>query len=345
VAAPALDEVDERWLRDALPDTELHLFLGRGEGAFVRSPSLVSWLSRTGGSFDVVHVHGLMNPVSTLAMRACVRRGWPLVVRPFGMLSSYTFAHRRSQLKRAYFALLDGPTLARAQALHFTTDTERDEAARHGRGFRERSFVIPPPWVGTASPDGGRRRGARPTALFLSRLHPVKHLELLIGAWRGVTERVPDARLVIAGEGEPAYVRHLRGLAAEAGVGESVSFVGFADGEAKERLLGEADAFVLPSYHENFGVAVLEALAAGVPVVVTREVQLSGFVEAHGLGLVARRGEADLAAGLAHVLTDDTLRARCMTDGRALVERHFSLERVGEALAGMYEEARGKKIF
>lgn len=340
VAAPEFTSGEAAWLSGQLPGLPVHLFPGRGSGAFVSAPMLWRWLGRVGDGYDVVHVHGLLNPVSSLSARISLRGGRPLVVRPFGMLSRYTFTHRRALLKRAFFRLLDGPTLTRAGGVHFTTPMEREEAAWHGVSFGSRARVVPPPWMGGVEGRAPERSGdSPPTALFLSRLDPKKNLEGLLAAWPEVVRTAPGARLVVAGDGEAGYVSALHRRVEALGLSRSVSFAGFVAGEEKARLLASADVFVLPSFHENFGVAVLEAMAAGLPAVVTPEVQLASFLREHRLGAVSGREPRELASAILGLLEDRALREECRARGPALVAEHFSPETIGRRLLEMYRAA------
>jgi glycosyltransferase involved in cell wall biosynthesis len=214
---------------------------------------LHKWLRRNGSAFDVVHVHGLLNPISSLSSRECVRNGWPVVVRPFGTLSAYTIAHRRSALKQLYFAMLERRTLRRVSAVHFTTAVERDESLGHGIAWGARAFVIPPS-VGNRPAVSERSARTSSNVLVIARLNPVKHLELLLDAWPLVLQSISNAQLVIAGDGDSAYVRALHQKARSC---QSVHFAGAVEGARKQQLLEESDLFVLPSFHENFGIAVL----------------------------------------------------------------------------------------
>ena len=336
IAAPRPPAEDVEWLSGELPYARLALFTGYGRNAFIFSPALFRWLRKAGNEFDVVHVHGLLNAVSSLSSRLCVSRGWPVAIRPFGTLSGYTVSHRRSAMKQLYFAVLERPTLRRASALHFTTEVERDESLGHGIEWGARAFVIPPPV------SDSERRAVRPSrttsnVLFIARLHPVKRVELLLDSWPLVRARAPTARLVIAGGGSGDYEQSLRRRAAN--LGESVRFVGAVQGIDKQRLLDESDLFVLPSLHENFGIAVLEALAAGLPVVITRQVQLAGFVAEHELGRVAEDSAAPLADAIVEALGDSRLRARCRNDGARVVSEHFSRALIGDMLLDMYRFA------
>jgi glycosyltransferase involved in cell wall biosynthesis len=337
IAAPA-PTAGDKWLAEMMPEAAVYTFRTYGRGAFLASTDLQSWLRRNGARFDVVHIHGLLNPVSSLAARTCVRNQWPVVIRPFGTLSRYTYEHRRGTLKQLYRWLLDRPNLERVSAVHFTTAIERAESEWQKIEWGSRACVIPPPWLESST--NGKQRPAvteSHTVLFLSRLHPVKRVELLLDAWPEVQRRCPDARLVIAGDGEPSYIAKLRGRSKP--LGNSVTFAGYVDGDAKAALLQTARVFVLPSLHENFGIAVLEALAGGLPVVITPEVQLSTFVATHSLGIVSEASASSLADSIVSALEDRVLRERCRRQGPALVSRYFSPHAIGAQLLDMYRFA------
>src|SRR5262249_36485043 len=126
--------------------------------------------------------------------------------------------------------------------------------------------------------------------LVLSRLHPVKGLELLIDAFAAATaadRAVASWRLVIAGSGEPEYVQKLRAHASASLVADRIIFEGWVDGSRKSALLAGASLFALPSHHENFGMSLAEALACGVPAIVSPDVQLADEVVANGAGWVS----------------------------------------------------------
>ncbi|HEV2733538.1 MAG TPA: glycosyltransferase [Longimicrobiaceae bacterium] len=339
IAGPEPPPDDRTWFAGQLPGTEVMSFSASGRGAFVASPGLLRWLRREVRRFDVAHVHGLWNPVSSLAARVCLRSECPVVIRPFGTLSRYTFAHRRTLLKRVYRRLVDGPNLRAAAGVHFTTDAERDEAAWHGISFQGRSWVIPPPAASSAAPGpaGGANRG-EPVVLCLCRLDPIKNLEALLDAWPGVSARVPGARLVGAGDGDRAYVARLRERAAAAG--GRVEFAGFVSGSAKAELFAAAALFVLPSHHENFGISVFEALAAGLPVVVSPEVQLAPFVREHGFGEVVSPEPPALAEAIVRSLGDPALAERCALRAPEVVASRYSPAAVGDLLGRMYRSVK-----
>lgn len=336
VVAPMPDEADLTWFRDRAGAAATHALPHARRASADWARGLLPWLASHERSYDIVHVHGLFNPVSSLAARAFRRRGRRYVIRPFGTLSRYTFTHRRSVMKRVWLRMLDGPNLRAARAVHFTTAEERDEAAWHGVVFRE-AVVIPPPTRVAPAAERAPRPGRR--ALFLSRLHPKKGVEALIDAWPLVSAQVPGAELTIAGDGEPTYVEALRQRASASESSSVIRFAGFAAAEQKSRLLADADVFVLPSFQENFGVAVIEALVAGLPVVITEEVQLASFVRSNAVGIVTSRDPEALAASIARGLRDHSLRHRAATRAPAIVQESFSVDAVGRQLAELYARA------
>ena len=336
VAAPAVSGDDEGWLSEQLPEVTFHFFASAGQHAYVVAPGLWMWLWQRVGQFNAVHVHGLFNPVSSLSARIAVAKRRPTVMRPFGTLSRYTFS-RRSALKQLYYRLLDRPALRRATGIHFTTAAEQQEADRLSLQLDGRSHVVPPPWRGDVPAIDMEAKADRPTVLYMSRLHPKKNVRGLIAAWRQVVAAQPNAQLWIAGDGDEDYVQTLHAAVRRHDLSDSVSFLGFVQGAEKQRVLREAWVFALPSHQENFGVAVLEAVAAGLPVVISGEVQLRSFVAQHNLGAVVDRAKAkDIAEGILKVLEDD--RRRTIAErGPTAVQEAFSVEQVGRQVRQMYE--------
>jgi glycosyltransferase involved in cell wall biosynthesis len=337
VAAPACSAADLAWLQRHAPSTRIHTFPAFGSGALRSSPALLAWLWREAVRSSVVHVWGLINLVSSPAARVALHRGCATVICPLGMLSPYTSLHRRRRLKRAYFRSVEYPTLARAHAIHFWTDAERAEASWHVMPRRPPSYVIPPAASNSRTARTPRERGR--TVLFLSRLDPKKNLEALLDAWSTIRARCPGARLIVAGDGDPRYVAHLRARARQVARGDDIVFLGFVEGAAKERALASADVFVLPSFHESFAVAALEAVESGIPVVISADVQLAPFIQHHGLGRVVADPAATLGSEVVAVLTDSSLRQRCARLGATLAASTFSSPVIGAQLHSMYVDA------
>lgn len=257
---------------------------------FAYSHGLALWLARHVTDYELVHVHALFSHAATAAMRAARRAGVPFVVQPHGLLCDWSL-RQSAWRKRAYLALLERANLEAGAAIVYTTEQERNEAD---------ALRLPPPAVvvpfGVDVP--ARRPDARvairrrfglssdePIVLFLSRLHPKKGLERLLDALVAAHRR--RFAVVVAGGGDAAYERALRARAQAGPLAARVHFTGFVDGEFKQQLLQGADLFALTSYSESLAIAVLEALAAGTPVLLSPEVPLAGLVERARCGWVA----------------------------------------------------------
>lgn len=292
------------------------------------SPAMRRALRDDVGSFDAVHLHSVFLWPTYAAARAAHRARVPYIVSPRGMLVPELIARKSALPKRAWIRLIEARTLRESALVHFTAKREEDDARRAGVPI-PRAVVIPNgiDRVAAAASAAGRPERAPLHLLFLGRINWKKGLDRLLDAMR----LLPEARLTIAGNDEENYRASLPQL-------PNVRFVGAVSGEEKERLLAEAAALVLPSYSENFGNVVLEAMAAATPVVVTPEVGLAEEVQRSGAGIVTSNEPAQLASALRALLADPARRAEMGRNGRAAVEAHYTWDRVAEQMEAAYAE-------
>ena len=299
------------------------------------APELKRHLRRHIGEFDVVHTHAIYLWPLWTAARAARAAGVPYVVSPRGMLEKALIEEKSAILKAGLIAFLERRTLEEAAAIHVTSAREWQEAAAFG-------FRLPPvheiPNGVTLEHDDrppsapiAAIAGGPPFVLFLGRLSWKKGLDRLLPAFA----RVDGARLVIAGNDDEQYRPALEAAARQHGIGERVIFTGGVGGADKVALLGHARALVLPSYSENFGNVVVEAMAAGCPVIVTPEVGLAPVVAGSGAGLVVNGGIASLSAAMTSVLADAPRRVVMGQRGQDAARR-FSWSTVGEEMERLY---------
>ena len=170
--------------------------------------------------------------------------------------------------------------------------------------------------------------------LFIGRISWKKGLERLIAAM----PLIPDCRLVIAGNDEEGLRQKLEDQAALSGVGKQVSFVGLVNGDDKSALLRHALLLVLPSYSENFGNVVLEAMAEGCPVVVTPEVGAADLVRESGAGVVLEGEPGVLGAGIGRLVSDPSALESMGRKGREFVRHRYSWETVGRQMEEAYRQ-------
>lgn len=311
---------------------------------FAYARGLAPWLGAAVRGFDVVHVHALFSFASTTAMRICRHARVPYFSRPLGQLCAWAI-QRRALKKRLYLALAERTNLRGAARVHFTTEQERRQAEEVEPGLR--GFVVPhgielPAPLPMAREQLRTRLGLpsdEPVILFLGRLHPVKGLGLLIPALAEVA-RQTRFTFVLAGHAEtPDYEQEVTALLARHGLAERTCRVGFAEGEWKQILLQGADVFALTSHSENFGLAVVEALAAGRPVVLSPGVALAEWVARHQLGEVPLLEVGDLARALGRCLETAGQDAAFSLRARQVVAAEFAWPAVAARLRGEYERA------
>jgi len=307
------------------------------------SRPLASWVRANVPCHDVVHIHALFSYPSVVAAREAARQAVPYVVRPLGTLNRWGMRNRRPALKRLSFALIERRILCRAGAVHFTSGLEADEArdvwaGRNGAviplGLPDDAFA--PRMDRSACLRRLRLAADAQVVLFLSRLDPKKGLEVLISAFAEIAPRFDCAVLIVAGDGSPEYVARLRALVTALGIGSRILFTGFLDDEEKRVAFGAADCFALPSRSENFGIAPVEAMAAGVPVIVSPDTGIAPDVARLSAGDVVPCDARALASALYRLLSSPALRDAYAANGSKAAAREFSMARTARQLCELY---------
>ena len=305
-------------------------------GKWKVSVRLAWWLMRNLGTFDVVHVHGLFQFPTLAACRIARWAKVPYVLRPLGNLDAWSL-RQRAWKKWPYMRLVERGNIRHAAALHATSDAEaRELAAFGGRRVEVISLgVDPAPDAARSDRDRGRSDGTL-RVLFLSRLHPKKEVPVLLEAVRLARASGAILELTICGSGEPAYEAELRALAKRLGLEEIVRWAGQVAGTEKSQILAQADVFVLPSRQENFGIAVAEALASGVPVIVSHAVAIAQDVERAGAGMALPVDASRFAEALTFFASDPALRARAGAAAVELARTAYSWPTTAARLEALY---------
>jgi glycosyltransferase involved in cell wall biosynthesis len=325
-------------------DGVVYWYFRRQTSFYICSLPFAIWLWRHASDYSLIHIHALFSWCSNVAALIARCKGIPYVIRPLGVLNRWGMENRRPLLKRLSFALIERRVLGYAAFVHYTAELERVEAIECG--FRDSPIIIPNPVEFPKGSDAAAKEHlrvrypelrARRIVLFLSRIDRKKGLDLLIPAFQCVLKSVPDAALVIAGDGDRALIETLRGQCRALGIEDSVYWPGFLEGEAKQGALGEAEVFVLPSYSENFGIAVIEAMAAGVPVIITDRVGICREVGEGNAGLVTPPASEPLSRAMVRLLSDEPFRMALGQNGRALARSRFAPDAVIDKLIGGYE--------
>jgi glycosyltransferase involved in cell wall biosynthesis len=331
-------------------DSGRYFFFPKQTEFYKTSWAFRSWIRKTAGQYDLIHIHALFSFTSVVAARAARRKGMPYIIRPVGVLNRWGMRNRRRLLKQLSFRFVEAPVLRHAAAIHYTSEQERAEA--QSIGVRTRSFVIP---IGIdmdqlrdqdAGVDFLKSRpqlAGREIVLFLSRINQKKGLDPLLEALSTVVAQRPTVCLVVAGSGAQPYIDELRSKADQLGLNDHIVWSGFLEGREKTGAFSVARVFVLPSYSENFGIAAVEALAAGVPSVITEGVGVADEVQRAEAALVVRPQAAELAAAMLRILSDEELSRRLSATAKAFAQERYSIKSMGESLIAMYQTIVGSK--
>lgn len=310
---------------------------------FAYAAGFSEWARRGFREFDVVHVHALFSYLPSRAMTLCRRMNIPYVLRPLGLLEEWSLAQSAVR-KRAFLTLCDAANVRAAMAVHFTSEREREVS----RIVPESAGFVAPLGVDIPIEPTANRATARRALgiaedecafLFLSRWHPKKRIETLLQALASMRD---DAWvLVLAGDGDEKYKAGILAEIRRLGLAAKVRLPGFVDGEAKRDAFAAADVFVLPSHSENFGIAVAEAMASGLPVVVSRGVALAADIGRVDAGWVVNDVESELGPTLARALGSPDERERRGKNAANVARSEYDWNRCARIVAGHYERIVG----
>jgi glycosyltransferase involved in cell wall biosynthesis len=312
------------------------------------SPPMKKVLEKQMQDFNILHLHSIFLWPTWAAARIARKVEKPYIISPRGMLVKELIKRKSTFAKNLWIALIGKKNFQRAAAIHVTTENEKKELERFG--FHLPSVFIVPNGVdleetrtsiNNVSLSIAQLIRQKPFLLFLGRINWKKGLDRLLPS----LTYVPDIRLVIAGNDEENYKPEIEALAVSHGISDRITFAGPAYRDDKAALLQHASALVLLSYSENFGIVVLEAMAAGCPVVVTPEVGLSDMVRETGSGIVVQGEPDQIGNGIKNLLSNSDLMRRMGENGQKAVEERFTwaivagqMERVYQNILGMHIE-------
>lgn len=308
---------------------------------FAFSWQLTIWLWQVIDQYDLIHIDGIFSYPSTTPMAIARLKQVPYIVRPLGQLCQWSL-QQSARKKQIYFQLVEKANLIHSQALHLTSEQELQEVSQLNLNIP--SFILPHGlFVSPTIPDARQRLrqylnvpADEPIILFLSRLHPKKGLDYLIRALGQLSKQ--RFTFVIAGSGSPEYETEVESLLLSHGIRNRTHITGFVQGEVKDVLMQGADLFALTSYSENFGVAVLEALGSGLPVLITPGVALADVVNDQCLGYVTQLDVAEIAFTIEQALEDPQKRKSMGDRARKLILERYTWDKIASNLIDIYTE-------
>lgn len=302
--------------------------------------ALVSLFKRA-REFDVIHLNGHWN--FTTFIGATISKLWkvPYVITVRGHLGRYDFEHLRP-LKKILFPTMEIPNIKGSALMHVCSDWEKKDSMRALK-YAQRIETIPNAvdcsnLLPMLDQPEARQKLALPEQvpvyLYLSRVSPDKSPELLINAWAQSQRKSDGSVLVIAGPADPEYAKKLDSLCQALGVQESIRFTGYADNEAKRKLLSAADVFVLPSTDDSFSVAVIEAAYFGLHCLLSPYVGAAQYIPEHLLS----KAELDENSWSSALNTDHRRNSNLSTEWM----NHFTLQSLGKTWSTLYKSVASK---
>ncbi|MEO0395374.1 MAG: hormogonium polysaccharide biosynthesis glycosyltransferase HpsP [Cyanobacteria bacterium P01_A01_bin.137] len=307
---------------------------------------LLQWLQRHGAEYDIAHIHALFSPVTSAAATLARWQKLPYILRPLGTLDPADLA-KKKQFKQIYAALLERPNIQGAAALHFTSEQEAKVSERFGADTG--AMVLP---LGVVLPDftcsdADAQRMIRqrygipdgvPILLFMSRIDPKKGLDLLLPALEQLRQAGQRFHFMLCG-GNPQDQGYVDGIGEQiekSVLTDCTTITGFVSGDLKAHILQAADVFVLPSYYENFGIAVAEAMMAGKPVVISDQVHIWQDIETSKSGWVTTCDQGTLTQKLTEALADAAEREQRGENGRVFARENYGWDAIATRMIEQY---------
>ena len=301
---------------------------------------LTVWLWKNIRNYELVHIHYIFSYPSTISMLIARLFKAPYIIRPLGQLTTWALQQKATK-KQIYLRLIEQANLNQSNSIHYTAEQEQQEAAP--LHLSAPSFIQPhgltmPEKIVDArtelrdhlnlSPD-------EPIILFLSRLHPKKGLDITIPALAQLKHH--RFTFLLVGEGSPDYEAEVETLLETHQLSDSTIRPGFVTGRLKELYLQGSDLFVLNSYSENFGIAVLEALAAGLPVLTSPHVGLASTLQAQNICCIVPQEIETIAHSIAEALTHPAEMQEMSQRARQYVQEHYTWNSVALKLKSIYQ--------
>jgi glycosyltransferase involved in cell wall biosynthesis len=311
--------------------------------SFKWSPGTTAWMRRHVHEFSVVHIHAVFSHAPIAAARACRMHGVPYLVRPLGTLDPWSLARHRWR-KRALLSLAARTLLERAAAIHYTS-AEEQRLAEQALPWLPRGVIVPLGVDDELFHEGPVGEPSEQAVLAYSRIDVKKGIDVTIAAFHALADRAALGgwKLLIAGDGQADYVAFLRRLASEGPARERIEFLGWIQPERRRALFGRARLFVLASHQENFGIAAVEAMAAGVPVLLSPGVNLVDDIVSASAGWKAERTLPAWTDALAAALNNPDELVRRGQQARAFADQ-YRWPAVARRLSAVYENVIARSV-
>lgn len=318
--------------------------------SWVYAPKMGKYIRETIRDFDIVHIHNLYLYHTAITAFYCRKYKIPYIIMPHGTLDPYM--RKNGKLKKfIYHQLIENRNLNGAAFVHYTA-LEEKQLAHDQLGLRSQAYIAPlginpSAFEVAAKEEALSHRYAflkdKFVFLFLGRLHYKKGLDLLIKGFSQINKQFAETHLLIVGPDEGGYKEKILQWIQEEGIEKAVTFMGMLQGKDKAEAFAAADAFVLPSYSENFGITVIEAMVSRLPVLISDQVNISTPIKEAEAGLVIQCEVGKLRDAMAVLYNQPDLRHRLVENATNLVNSTYTWDVAIKRLISMYEASINNK--
>lgn len=313
-------------------------------------------------AFDLVYIVNIWSYPAAIAAYYSRLYKKPYIIVPSGMLYPDTFS-KKIWKKRPYYYLVVKRDLKDASAIHYTTEDEAKKTHSF-LNLMNRKIIIPN-GIDLSEfsdlPDTEKLKIRYPhlknkkIILFLGRIHWIKGLDILVKAYATILKERDDLHLLIVGNDKGEYSKKVKKWIREYGMDyvdynsadrdytedTKVTFIGMLTGKEKIEAYAGSDIFVLPSYSENFGMVAVEAMACGIPVIISNKVGIYKEIERNKAGIIIDADSKSLYEGIKLLLEDPDLREEIALNGRKLVEKYYDIDKVADKMIEAYRQLAG----
>jgi glycosyltransferase involved in cell wall biosynthesis len=307
------------------------------------SVTYLNELRKTVKNYDLVHITALWNFPVLVASFLSSKYNLPYLITLNGVLTKEAFNIKSTRIKKIYFNLFSKKNIFHSSALHFTSKYEEEKFLEFTNITKKSSFIIP----------NGLDLSAitfneeiffeqfpllkdKKYILFLGRLNKIKGIDVLISAFKKLSQEFTDLFLVICGPDNDNYRLEIDNFLDHTVINK-IMFTGSITEKDKWTALKSAELFVLPSYSENFGLAAIEAMACGTPVIVSNKVGIYKEVQEAEAGLVVETTPESIYTGIKKILASNELKKKLSENGKKLVFEKYDINKVADQMIEEYK--------
>lgn len=317
-------------------DIEVICFRANLPKKWKKSNELSKWLDMNSSGFDVIHSHSVFCFPSIAASKYSAKYQVPHVISPAGMLDQWPMSQNKWK-KKIYYHIFEKEGLELAKAIHTTSSDESKSINKLGFGHKVREISLGLRNIQLENYENKCKVNSELRVLYLSRIHPKKRLIELVEAINYLGCKGYNVCLDIVGEGEKEYTEKVIQLVANLKLEEKIKFHGFLRGKEKRERFLEADLFVLPSFQENFGIAIVEAMSYGVPVIITSSMALADDVNNYGAGdVIPVNSKSSISNSIVKFFNED-YHKECSKNALRLVKERFDLDKTVCQMIDLYK--------